>query len=128
MRTRHHCRHSEICFGVYIVEFQQVFLIEEMKYMTLSHPEVFLVKGVLKICSKFTREHPYRSVISTMLRNNGCSPVNLLHIFRIPFTKITSGWLLLIIVKISPLNMFPNWFLIFGFLMLIAIFFNVFWI
>ena len=24
-----------------------------------SRPEVFLVKGVLKICSKFTGEHPY---------------------------------------------------------------------
>ena len=29
-----------------------------------SAPEVFLVKGVLKICSKFTEEHPCRSVIS----------------------------------------------------------------
>ena len=29
-----------------------------------SHPEVFLRKGVLKICSKFTEEHPCRSVIS----------------------------------------------------------------
>ena len=26
----------------------------------------------------------------------GCSPVNLLHIFRIPFPKNSSGWLLLI--------------------------------
>ena len=25
----------------------------------------------------------------------GCSPVNLLHIFRTPFPKSTSGWLLL---------------------------------
>ena len=29
-----------------------------------SHPEVLLGKGVLKICSKFTREHPCQSVIS----------------------------------------------------------------
>ena len=29
-----------------------------------SHPEVFLVKGVLKICSTFTGEHPCRNVIS----------------------------------------------------------------
>ena len=29
-----------------------------------SHPEVFLGKGVLKICSKFTGEHPCRSGIS----------------------------------------------------------------
>ena len=27
---------------------------------------------------------------------HGCSPVNLLHIFRTPFSKNTSGWLLLI--------------------------------
>ena len=43
-----------------------------------------------------------RNVISIKLRSNfieitlhGCSPVNLLHIFRTPFTKNTSGWLLL---------------------------------
>ena len=30
----------------------------------------------------------------------GCSPVNLLHIFRTPFLKNTSGWLLLIILEI----------------------------
>ena len=55
-----------------------------------SHPEVLLEKGVLKICSKFTWEHPCRSVISIKLQSNfieitfrhGCSPVNLLHIFR----------------------------------------------
>ena len=28
-----------------------------------SHSEVFLVKGVPKICSKFTEEHPCRSLI-----------------------------------------------------------------
>ena len=63
-----------------------------------SHPVVFLVKGVLKICSKFTGEHPCRSVISIKLLCNfieitlrhGCSPVKLLHIFRTPFTKNTS--------------------------------------
>ena len=68
-----------------------------------SHPEVFLRKGVLKICSKFTAEHPCRSVISIKLQSNfieitlrhGYSPVNLLHIFRIPFTKNTFGGLIL---------------------------------
>ena len=63
------------------------------------HPEVFFEKGVLKICSKFTGEHPCRSVISIKLQSNltetilrhGCSPVNLLHIFRIPFPDNTSG-------------------------------------
>ena len=68
-----------------------------------SHPEVFFEKGVLKICSKSTGEHPCRSVISIKLLCNfieialrhGCSPVNLLHIFRTPFPRNTSGWLLL---------------------------------
>ena len=65
-----------------------------------SHPEVFLRKGILKICIKFT-EHPCQIVISTKLLCNfteitlrhGFSPVNLLHIFRIPFPKNTSGGL-----------------------------------
>ena len=32
-----------------------------------KQPKVFLGKGILKICSKFTGEHPCRSVISTKL-------------------------------------------------------------
>ena len=61
-------------------------------------------KSVLKICSKFVREHPYRGVISIKLFCNfieitlrhGCSPVNLLHICRTSFRKNTSGRRLLI--------------------------------
>ena len=71
-----------------------------------SHLEVFLGEGVLKICSKFTGEHPCRSVyhrsVTHTLSNfieialwRGCSPVNLLYIFRTPFPKSTSIWLLL---------------------------------
>ena len=49
-----------------------------------SHPEVFLKKGVLKICRKFTGEHRCGSVISRKLLCNfieialqhRCSPVN----------------------------------------------------
>ena len=60
---------------------------------------MFLEKVVLKICSKFTGEHPCRSVISVKLQSkfyeislwHGCSPVNLPHIFRTPFPKNTSG-------------------------------------
>ena len=75
-----------------------------------SHPEVFLGKGVLKICSKFTGEHPCRSVISVKLLCNftettlrlcnftettlrhGCSPVNLLLIFCTHLNKNTPAW------------------------------------
>ena len=60
-------------------------------------------RGVLKICSKFTGEHSCRSAISIKLESNfteitlrhGCSPVNLLHIFRTSFPRNTSGQLLL---------------------------------
>ena len=66
-----------------------------------SHPEVLLGKGVLKICHKFTEEHPSQSAVSiTLLCNfieitlrHGCSPVKLLHIFRATFLKNTSGQL-----------------------------------
>ena len=71
--------------------------------------EVFLGKDVLKICSKFIGKHPCRNVISIKLQSSfieitpwhGCSPVNLLHIFRTPFLKNTSGRLLLYIWNIS---------------------------
>ena len=71
-----------------------------------SRPEVFLRKGVLKICSKFTGEHPCRSAISIKLLCNfieivprhGCSPVNFLDISRRPFPRNTFGRLLLIVV------------------------------
>ena len=61
--------------------------------VTSSRPNVFLGKGALKICSKFTGEHPCRSVISIELLCNfieitpryGCSLVKLLRIFRTPF-------------------------------------------
>ena len=34
-----------------------------------SHPEVFLRNGVLKICNKFTGEHPCQSAISIKLQS-----------------------------------------------------------
>ena len=49
-----------------------------------SRPEVFLRKGVLKICSKFTGEHPCQIVSP-----HGCSPANLWYIFRTSFPKKT---------------------------------------
>ena len=68
-----------------------------------SLPDVFLRKGILKIRSKFTGEHPCQSVISIKLHckfinialRHGCSFVSLLYVFRIHFPKNTSGWLLL---------------------------------
>ena len=77
-------------------------------------PQVLLVKAILKMCSKLTGEHPCRSVTSIKLLScrsvisikllcnvieitlqYGCSPVNVLHIFRPTFTQNTSEWPLL---------------------------------
>ena len=66
-------------------------------------PRGVLGKGFLKICSKFTGEHPCQTAVSIKLHSNiietalwhGCSSVNLLHIFRTPFLKNTSARLLL---------------------------------
>ena len=74
-----------------------------------SHLEVFLGRGVLKICSKFTGEHPCQSAISIKLQSNfieillwhGCSPVNLLHILRTASYKNTFRWVLLHMLQIN---------------------------
>ena len=60
---------------------------------------MFLRKDVLKICRKFTGEHPCRNVNVMKLQSNfieillrhECSPVNMLHIFRTSFPSKTSG-------------------------------------
>ena len=83
-------------------------------YSKSSYPKVLLVKDVLKICSKFTGKHPCRSGISIKLQGkfieitlwHGCSPVNLLQIFRTLFSKNTSEWLLLPCSTV--LCLFPN--------------------
>ena len=57
---------------------------------------MFLGKGVLKICNKFTREHLSRNVIFIEIAlRQWCSPGNSLDIFRTGFYKNTSGGMLL---------------------------------
>ena len=58
---------------------------------------------------KITEQHPCRSVISMKLLFNfieivlrhGCSPVNVLDVFKTPFPKNISAGLLLYFVKIQ---------------------------
>ena len=47
-----------------------VFWKSSLETFRSTHPEVFLGKGVLKICSKFTGEHPCRNAISIKLQSN----------------------------------------------------------
>ena len=67
----------------------------ENNLISPNQSEVLLRKGARKICCKFTREHACRSAISVKLQSNfieiahrhGCSPVNLLYVFRTPFLR-----------------------------------------
>ena len=89
-------------------------------YFTRSPPEVFLGKDVLKICSKFKGERLCRNAISIKLLCNfieialehGCSPVNLLHIFRTTFPKNTSkgfdDYQILAVGRIAGTNEVPT--------------------
>ena len=93
---------------LHVSSFTQVDTVQHIRkfqntFHRSSRPEVFLGKGILKICSNFTGEYTYRSAISIKLLWNfieiaichGCSPVNLFHIFRTPFPKNAPGRLLL---------------------------------
>ena len=65
--------------------------------------DLIIEHHLMKICSKFTGEHPCQSLISIKLLRSfieitlrhECSPVSLMCIFRTPFTKNTSGCLFL---------------------------------
>ena len=62
--------------------------------------EVFLGKGVLKNMQQIYRRTPMPMCDSNFIEIalwHWCSPVNLLHIFRPPFSRNTSGGLLLIL-------------------------------
>ena len=70
----------------------------------------------IKLVLKFESKVPRRSrIFATQVYNfskmkllHGCSPVNLLHIFRTPFTKNTSEGLCLRLTHFMPLVSFSN--------------------
>ena len=74
-----------------------------------SSTEVFLGKGVLKICSKFIGEKTMRSMISINMQGNviettlqhGCASVNLLYIYSTPLNKKLSRGLFLCVCTSS---------------------------
>ena len=107
---------------IYIYCFENRLILKPPKIYRSSRTGVFLGTGVLVICSKFTGEHPCRSAVSIKLGKftgeqpcrrtmpcnfieialrRGCSPVNLLYIFRTSFPKNTFGRLLLNIYCMS---------------------------
>ena len=110
-QTEKSCKRKKKQFGwslyspcVFGLKIPSQFLIYYLLYVFIrsSHLNVLFRIGVLKICSKFTGEHPYESVISLKLLCNfieialrhGCSPVNLLYICCIPLVfPVFSGWI-----------------------------------
>ena len=103
--TKHICIHHK-CLIVSWKHFQNGII--HLVRVRSSRPGVFLGKGVLKIWSKFTGEHPCWSAILIKLLcsfieialRHVCSPVKLLYFFRTPFSKNISGRLLVYVCKI----------------------------
>ena len=91
-------------------------IVQKSKTNLSSPPKVFLGKSILEIWNKFMGEHPCRSMISIKFQSNlneitrrhGCTPVNLLHIFRTPFYKNTCGWTLLKFLNLYVLTKLLN--------------------
>ena len=86
-------------FTVYVLKISLVMYSRSKELVALqsSHPEKSLGKGVLKICRTPMPKCDINKVASNFIEivfRHWCSPVNLLHIFRTPFLKNTSGWLL----------------------------------
>ena len=71
-----------------------------------SHPEVFLGKGVLKTCSKFTGEHPCRSVISIKLKI--CCIFSEQHLLRIPLDGCFWTFLLQKLILVSSAKVYSS--------------------
>ena len=68
---------TKICSTVFTKKIGNVYF---PRYFRSMHPEVFLGKGVLRICSKFTGEHSCQSAISIKL------------LFATCFANRTSAW------------------------------------
>ena len=86
----------------FVVNLDFARTILRMYIVRISPPEVFLGKGILKICSKVTGQDPCQSVISIKMFCNfieitlwhGCFLVTLLQIFPILFPRNAGGLLL----------------------------------
>ena len=77
-----------------ILSSYNVLQVDELRRSSL--PEVLLRKGALKICRKFTGEHPCRSVTSIKLLCNLLKSHVDTGVFRPPLPKKTYGWQLLL--------------------------------
>ena len=112
---------GQVLFNTYLADIYTVRYCKRYRwgcsFWRCGYPEVFLGKDVLKIRIKFTGENPCQSVIWIKLQSNfieitlrhGCFPVHLLHIFRIPFLKFTSGGLLLRLAEVFYRSLCKTW-------------------
>ena len=100
--SRHLCsvnRNVVYVFREFVAQ-QKLFTMKMDRFRS-SPPEMFLCKCVLSLYIEFTGEHPCQSAISIKQQSNlieitlrhGCSPENLLHIFRTLFPKNNYGGL-----------------------------------
>ena len=66
----------------------------KLQFHDIDREPCHLVKNYLNSCNQRLVLKLQSNFIEITLQH-GCSPVNLLYIFRTPFSKNTSGWLLL---------------------------------
>ena len=66
----------------------------KLQFHGIDREPCHLVKNYLNSCNQRLFLKLQSNFIEITLQH-GCSPVNLLYIFRTPFSKNTSGWLLL---------------------------------
>ena len=97
-----------------------IFSFIEIVIVRSSHSEMFLVEGVLKICSKFAREHPCRSVISVKLLKSHfgmgvllqiCCIFSEHHLLRIPLHGCF--WILTFLHNYETISSLTCWWLSF---------------
>ena len=86
-------------FAFLILRILELFAHEVCKFLKISRLIFILFYCFWMFVNKL---FIYLTSIEIALRH-GCSPINLLHIFRTPFLKNTSGWLLLYLFQSSKL-------------------------
>ena len=79
---------DRICYNITVIQEQPSTGVLR-KSCSENMQQIYRRKPMLKLLCNF---------IEITLRH-ACFPVNLLHIFRTPFSKNTAGWLLLVMVK-----------------------------
>ena len=91
-------------FHVLLMFVYNILFCKKISELQKSYPEVFLRKGFLKNMQQIYKKTSMPKLLGIGAScSDDCSPVSLLHIFRTPFPKNTSGWLFLQLIAMRAL-------------------------